>query len=301
MAYIIENANILKEKKLHKTSLLVEKGRISMMRSDFNRYKHMRMNFDSYIMTPPPVLLIKEFPSHLSFQEMKHFYINEIILKGCTVFLTAARVHLEHELTSEIKRLKMKLINSPVDYVIGVRIPVRLLSPSFLRKCRREKVPAIFVDVCDEQELRRLPWGWLREAMFPYNSPLIPIFHGEIEKSLKQLKALWKETLEKERIPAIYEEIKENEPIPLPILSKIGIIPLKANIQQGTELSYNLYHTDAQIRYIEEDGLFHYHRNKLIITVHKGEVITAANKVYFRPGQGEHVEIKTPSFYKLEE
>ena len=63
--------------------------------------------------------------------------------------------------------MKTTLISSPIDFIIGVRIPVRLITPSFIRKCKREKVPAIFVELEDLDELEDIPWGWVRDALFP--------------------------------------------------------------------------------------------------------------------------------------
>ncbi|MGN7400523.1 hypothetical protein ACTHO0_11765 [Cytobacillus praedii] len=299
MTYIIENATILKERRMTKASLLIEKGKILSIRPDYKRYRFIRMNASSFIMTPTSTLLNKEFPLDLTFQELKHYFINEFILKGCTTFITVAKINHEHELSKEIKRVHTRLLNSPIDYIIGVRIPSRLLTPALLRKCKREKVPAIFVDIHHVDELAALPWGWLREAMFPYNSPLIPIFVNSDEKERNEAKIKWKRVMEKEKMPSINEEIAENEPVPYPILKKIGIFPKKSSIHQGLELSYNLYLKSREIRNIEEAELFHYHRHMLVHSVHKGEVIRAQDYIDFRPGFGEHVKIDTPSYFTI--
>ncbi|MBS4191028.1 hypothetical protein KHA94_12635 [Bacillus sp. FJAT-49705] len=300
MTYIIENANILKDQKLTKSSLLIENGKISSIKPIFKKYRHMRMDADPYIMTPSPILFTKEIPGDLSFQEIKKYYIQEYILKGSTAFLTMATVKHEYEVHVEIKKLKIRLLNCPVDYIIGVRCPIRLITQSFMRRCKREKVPAVFVDIQCVDELYEIPWGWIREAMFPYNSPLIPMFINNKEKENKQAKVEWKRIMEEEKIPCVPDELVENQPISYPVRSQIGIFPLKSSIHQGCELSYNLYLKSNEIRKIDEEELFHNHRNKLVITVHKGEVIRVKDEVIFRPGFGEHVKINTPSFYKID-
>ncbi|MBU8879090.1 hypothetical protein BGM26_08845 [Bacillus sp. FJAT-29790] len=297
MTYIIENANILKDQEINKVSLLIDNGKITAIKPIFNRYRFMKMDADPFIMAPAPILLNKNFPFEKSFQEMKKFFIDEFILKGCIAFLTMASVGHEYAMEKEIKRVKTQLLNSPIDYIIGVRVPIRTLTPSFLRKCKREKVPAVFVEIKNANELYNIPWGWIREAIFPYNSPLIPIFSSMNEREEKQAKTEWKKVMGEEKIPSVKDEIKENEPIPYPVLSKIGIFPLKSSIQQGRELSYNLYMKSGEIINIEEPDLFHYHRHKLVVTVHKGEVIRACDHVVFRPGFGEHVKINIPSFF----
>ncbi|MBY0122596.1 hypothetical protein [Bacillus sp. S/N-304-OC-R1] len=300
MTYIIENANILKDQKITKASLLVDNATILSIKPAFKRYKHMKMNADPFIMTPSPILLKKEFPFEKPFQEMKKYYKEEFLLKGCTTFITMAEVQYEHELTDAIKHLKKSLLNSPIDYVIGIRIPIRLLTVSFMRKCKKEKIPAIFVDIDVVDELYNIPWGWLRDAMFPYNSPLIPIFKSENEREQKLAAIEWTRIMEEEKVPHVKEEIQEDCPIPYSVLSKIGIYPFKASIHQGCELSYNLYWKTREIRKIEETQLFHYHRDKLVTTVQNGEVIRFGGEVIFRPGYGKHVTIKTPSFFKID-
>jgi len=67
----------------------------------------------------------------------------------------------------------------------------------------------------------------------------------------------------------------------------------------GTELSYNLYVKGREIKKVDEAGLFHYHSDRLVVTVHKGKVVRSGNKVLFKPGNGEHVKVITPSFFSL--
>lgn len=300
MTYIIENANILKGKQLTNTSLLIDNGFISAIKPNFNRYTYLRMNTESFIMTPTPILLKRTFPLDKPFSDLKNIFIEEFILKGCTAFLTTTHIHHEQELIKELKRLKTKLLNSPIDYIIGVTTSVQNLTPNFLRLCKREKIPAIFVQIDHEDKLYDLPWGWLREAMFPYNSPLIPLFRGKNERENKLSKLLWTKLMEIEKLPFIADELPEAMPLSYSVLAKIGIYPFKGNIQQGHELSYNLYEREDENRNIEEIELFHYHKSKLVVTVHKGDVIRANEYIMFRPGFGEYVKIKTPSYLKIE-
>ena len=51
MAYILENVNILKNGELSRTSLLVEHGKITLMKPSLDRFRFMKMDGDSFIMT----------------------------------------------------------------------------------------------------------------------------------------------------------------------------------------------------------------------------------------------------------
>ncbi|MCS0786932.1 hypothetical protein NX021_02030 [Cytobacillus firmus] len=299
MTYIIENANILKEDKLIKTSLLIKNNEISLMQAEMKRFRFARMDAAAFIMAAGFVVLDTSIPLEKPFFELKEYYIREFLLKGCTAFLTAAPVKHEYSMKSDLKCFKASLLSSPIDYIIGVKIPVRLLTPSFIRRCKRERVPVVFVEIQDAKELEAVPWGWLREAMFPYNCPLSPIFASRNEKEKSRINTLWKKMMQEQKIPSMPNELNEHEPLSRSVLSKAGIYPLKGNIHQGGEISYNLYEKPGQGLTVEESQLFHYHRDKLAVSVLRGKVIRAGQEVVFRSGSGEHVKISTPAYFKI--
>ncbi|ETI66489.1 hypothetical protein [Neobacillus vireti] len=297
--YIIENANILIDRKLTTCSLLISDNRITKIQPCFNHYRVMKMNLDPYIMTPSFVLFNSKIPYKESFQALKNFLIDHFLLKGCTTLLTYVDVSYENELTEKFKGMKTALVGCPVDFIIGIRIPVRLITPSLMRMCRKEKIPAIFVEVEEPGQLENVPWGWIREAIFPFNSPLIPKISSSQKKEERAVLSKWKGIMVKEKIPAIYEEIEENQPLCTAILNKIGLYPQRASLMHGTELSYNLYLKGREINNVDEVNLFHYHGDRLVVTVHKGKIVRTGAKVLFKPGYGEHVKVQTLSYFSL--
>lgn len=300
MAYIIENASLLKDTGIEHISLFIKDERIHSLRTSFKRFSHMRLDADGYIMTPSHTLFCPDIPSNTTFHIRKQFFLDSFIKKGCTMFLTYAKVDKEYLLQTSIKEMKKQLLNSPVDYTIGIRIPLHLLTPSLIRKCKKMKIPAIFIEVNEDAlMLETLPWGWIREAIFPYNCPLIPIFTAEKPRQQKHAQANWTSILTKEKIPFIERELSTEEPISLKHLCKLGIYPKKVGIYQGGEVSYNFYSKEGLKGHLEAGELFQVQWEHLIITVHKGTVIRAGSEVVFRPGFGEHVIIDTPSFFSL--
>jgi hypothetical protein len=299
MMYIIENANLLKDMQLNTRSLLISKNRITKIGSHFNHFRMIKMDAGSYIMTPTFVLFNSNIPHIGSFQELKTCLIEECVLKGCTTLFTYVSVSYENELSANIIKLKTALLSSSIDFIIGVKVPIRMITPSFIRKCKKEKIPAIFVDLQNLDELEKVPWGWIREAMFPFNSPLIPLISTEQKKEVKNVLSKWKGIMKRENIPALYDEIKENQPLTVTILNKIGLYPQKASLMLGMELSYNLYTKTKEIQNVDEVNLFHYHGDRLVVTVHKGKVMRAGDEVLFKPGNGEHVRVRTPSYFSL--
>ena len=299
MGYIIENANILKETKLTKSSLLIKGNQIVAKQNHIRHNKYMKMNADSFIMTPSYVLLDTKIPLNTSFQEFRRYMIENFLLKGCTTFITSISLSYESELEDKIKETKTQLINSSIDFLICVTIPLRMLTPSFIRKCKKIRVPAIFIEIVDLDELSEIPWGWIREALFPYNCPLVPIISNELKKEARRALSKWKVIMENEKIPSILEEMKENQPISIKVLNKLGLYPQKASLLHGSEVSYNLFLKAREILNVDEVGLFHYHSDRLVVTVDKGKVVRAGEEVLFKPGFGEYVRVRTPSYFAL--
>lgn len=299
MAYIIENANILKKNQLAKCSILISDNRIAAQQPDFSHYKCIKMDAEPYIMTPTYCLLDTNIPLNGTFQEVKEYMTRKFLRKGCTTLLTYVNISFEDKLTEKIREMKTTLINSPVDFIIGVKIPLRLITQSFMRKCKKEKIPAIFVEINDVNELENIPWSWIRESLFPFNSPLIPLISSSLKKEVKSALSKWKVIMVKEKIPAIFEELEENQPLSVNVLNKIGLYPHKASLMHGTELSYNLYLMGRTINNVDEVNLFHYYDDRLVVTVHKGKVVRSGEEVLFKPGNGEYVKVQTPAYFSF--
>ncbi|MBS8264682.1 hypothetical protein DYI25_09560 [Mesobacillus boroniphilus] len=297
MAYIIENVHLMKGQAFIDTSMLVEGQRILSATSTFERYNHMRMDTDKYIMTPTHVLFDTNLPVKESFKERKEYYLKNFILKGSTVVFTTVKIQFERQLEEKLKQAKRDFLDSPIDFVLGVSIPPRLLKPGFIRKCKKMKVPAIFLEIDEMANLTTMPWGWIKEALFPYNCPIIPVFPESKHKKGRQLQLnAWSDLMKKEKVPAVCEDLTNPGPVSRSILKKTGIFPEKSNLHSGGELSYNLYNINAETKYRDEHGLF-FQSKHLAVTVDKGNVIRAGGEVYYRPGKGENVIIKTPGFF----
>ncbi|XJZ26038.1 hypothetical protein ACF5W4_11565 [Bacillota bacterium Lsc_1132] len=299
MAYIIENANILKDHGLLTKSILIKENRIDGIQNSFKQYRFMKMNAEPFILTPSYVLLDTKLPLASSFQQFKAYMVEHFLLKGCTTLLMYVNVSFQSELSKKVNELKTALISSPIDFLIGVRIPLKLVTPQFIRICKKERIPAIFVEVKDKQELEAIPWSWIREALFPYNSPLVPIFLGENRKSVKESQKRWTEILLKEKIPALFEEMEENVPLSAAVLNKIGIYSKKSSLNHGAEVSYNLYVKSKEINNVDTKQLFLYHSDRLVITVQKGKIVRAGKEVQFKPGNGEYVKVVTPAYFSF--
>ncbi len=295
MAYIIENVSILKNRSLKKTSLHIEDNRINALKDRFSKERSIRMDGNPYIITPTPIIYDNEVTRLNPKQQKDH--IQGIIKKGCTMFLAACHVNKERELSYELRKTKNMLLNCAVDYVICIKIPLKILTVSLIRSCKKERIPAVFVEINNHADLYKVPWGWIKEAAFPFNCPLIPQFSIEDEEERKKAQEVWTAIMKDANISSIKKELMEKKVIPYEALIKIGIYPFKGNIYQGGEVTYNLYEKSRSIINIDETELFHYHYNRILATYHKGVCIRAGEKVFYQPGFGEQMEIKVPSFF----
>ena len=299
MRYIFEDIHLVKRRRVKKTSILIEDNRIELIKDKFHSYQYMRMDGSPYIMTPTTVMLDNQVQQITSNTQQRNYIEENLIKKGCTTFLFYLEVKREKELVMQLKKIKNQLLNCAIDYVTAVKIPLKLLSTSFVRLCKREKVPVIFIEVEEAKALYQIPWGWIKEALFPYNAPLVPIFLTKNEQEKKTTQNIWSSLMRDVKIPSIAHEIEEGVAISYPDLVKMGIYPFKGNVYQGGEVTYNLFAFDESIINIEENDLFLYHYDRIQMTIHKGKCIRAGDKVFYRPGFGELLEVKVPSFLTI--
>lgn len=290
MPYIIENATILRDGERSRQSILTDGSKVTAIRHDLPAYSYMKMNVDAFLMTPVFTILDGN---------LKKASIEEMYLKnGCTTILTYAKANYERQVSERLSEVEGDLSGIPADYAIGIRIPIGILSPTVLRECKRKKVPAVFVELTSAAALEQIPWGWIREALFPYNCPLIPIIPHREEGEKRSLLGKWKKVMENERIPSLEHEVEECVPIASRALNRMGIFPWRSSLKHNAELSYNLYWNEG-LSGLDEKSLFLHNGDKLAITVQRGKIIRIGNAVDFAEGNGEHIKVKTHSFFAI--
>lgn len=299
MAYILDNANVWTGNKLHTYSILVKNDRIDYVSNNLNRFRLMKSDLSKYILTPGHIMMDFSFATGLSFHHFKDKMINEYLVKGCTTILTISEVASERRIPEILKEVRHHLLCSPVDYFIGIKIPLKILTPSLIRTCRRLKIPVVIVEINQIDELIKVPWGWIREAFYSYRLPLIPKWNIK-EKSFFQgnrYKDLWEEITQNNKIPTIPNCPSTDEPLSGDTLKKIGIYPSKGDIRIGGELDYNLYDVNDIGYSVEEKPLLDYHKHIPKITMHKGRFTKVGELVYFRSGFGNECIVKVPGYF----
>ncbi len=294
MKYVIDRANINKEHGIERISLSINDNRIEYISPHMENVNFIKMDVSSYLLTPSHVMLdfktenLREFTTFI--ERMK-----DHISKGCTTVLVCITIKYESELLTSYKRIRHLMINSPIDYCFAVRIPFRLLSPSFISQCKRLRIPVVFTDVM-EGEMNKIAWAWIRESMYPYYLSIVPIWRqGYSPGKIKKITGEWKELLKDEGIPTIPVCPIEDVPLSINVLRKMGISPLKGEIRIGGEVDYNLYRRKSlEFANMEE---VQYDMDKPLITVHNGKCIKVGERFYINPGYGKQICIKVPGFF----
>lgn len=294
VSYIIDSASLQKSNGIEKTSLLINNNRIEFMRNSMKNIQFMRMDMSSYLLTPGYVMLDFSLHSSLHFQEFKDYIIQNYLKRGCTSLLTVVDVYYEQELTSKLKQRRHLMINSPIDYYIGIKLPLKSLTPSILRKCKQQNISVVFVELDHDNKLPFKSWGWIRDAMFSTPITLIPFSVDDlncVNKKQKQLQ-IWEKIMKEHRLSSIFTFLKEKAPLSKDVLMRLGIYPEKGDIRVGGHVNYNLYKLD-EIRY-HTDGtpIIDYNEHLPTFTAHQGRLINVKGDISFNPGTGQECFIQ---------
>jgi len=298
MTYIIEQANILKDDKVVKNSILIKNNQIEYMSSDLTRLNFVRMDLSKFLLTPGHVMMNFSLATHMPFQRYKEYISENYLRKGCTTLLVICSVLRVREIEDVVKRTKSYMLNSPIDFYIGLQIPLKLLTPTVIRICKRLNIPIVIVEIDDEKKLATMPWGWIKEAMYPYFFPIIPSW--KLEKSFLRGKShlqLWKKITTQNRIPSIHDCPIENKPLSKDILTRIGIYPDKGELRVRGEVDYNLYDLNEISYTVDEKPVVDYDNHIPSITVHKGKLLKIPSQVFFYPGFGKECKVKLPGHF----
>lgn len=299
MAYIIDNAQVKKGNSVMTCSLLIKDNRIDYITDHFNTLLYKKIDTSRYLLTPGHVIIDFTFSPDMTFPQFKEYFKEKFLQKGVTTVLFIIDVHYERELEQKLNKIRLGLLNCPIDYYLGVRIPLRALTPAFIRQCKKQKIPVVFIDLPDCLEsLEKVQWGWIRDAVYGYYLPLAPIFKMDMPKrELQKWTRLWRQLTSENQVPAIPFSLNEYQVLNQNVLKKIGIYPDKGDIRIGGEVDYNLYDKE-EIGSIYGDLSSLYQNYTPNITVHKNVTIKDGEKIFFKPGFGNECIVKIPGFFK---
>jgi len=291
MDYIIENALSVENGSSTKVSMLVRNREIRYFGADTLNLSLIKMDARSFIITPSFIYFAPHIPD-LSFEEFKSYFSDHFLTKGCGTIITNFQIEHLNEFDKMLRKKRQSMLNSPIDYLLGVTVPAATLNTSLVIKCKIAKIPIIFIEFNRLNELERIPWGWIKDASFPYNPIFIPIFPPSM-KSYRQkfLSRKWDSILQKEKLPHLPQPLQTELPLNLEIIKKIGLYPKKGILKVGGEISYNLYLQNEQKSEIKNNIL------RPSICVQKGKFLCINEKPIFRPGYGDEILINKTALF----
>jgi hypothetical protein len=297
MAYIINNAKWVSDKKVKQASILVKQDRIQSIRKSFDHYRYMKMDVSPFIMTPVHVMCDNALPETVNHKMMKDYFIEHFISKGCTTLLTSFKINFFHHFQERLRQKKKTLLNSPIDYLLGVAAPASLITSELVRLCKRHKIPIIWIDLSSRDRFLNIKWGWIKDVLFHYPITFAPFFSSEIDNNSKEKELkIWQKTMKSENIPHFSKEISQKTPLSLGELKKLGIYPKRGNFLVGGEVSYNLYEIPEVIS-VDDNWSIDYDSHCPRLTINKGKLYKVNNQTFYYPGEGKELIINTPRFF----
>lgn len=289
MAYIINDVKLFQHGTFVDTSIVVKENRIYSIHLPVGRLTYLKMKADQFIMTPENVMVAGNLPVFPD----ENYFTNSFIAKGVSTIIVPVPLQYGYQLAPKLEEYRMRLSSSPLDYLFAPSIPQNLITPNVIRFCKKEKLPAIFININDPSAFRNIAWSWIKQAAFPYN----PVFIPSIDRKLEEGPILehWCQVLVKEKIPHLTTYLNEASPLSFSEIKKIGIYPQRGDLHSNGELSYNLFAESSLLNF--NNGIPAFDYDKLIVTVLKGKVIRAGNEIDLSQLEGQELKVPIPGFF----
>ena len=337
MPYIISNASVVRRNELVRESFLIRNERIHAVRPSFPKDQLMKVDASPYTMTPGHVGVFEAIPTAWSMQQLRTFWIENAVTKGMTTIVAKVEVEQEKEWRSALRYARLRYNNCPVDYTLAVQLPLSQLTPTVVRLCAKDSISILFLEIGEDNSVEKMPWSLLDNHTFGYKPVLVPVITADKRRKERQLLKEWADVLASTRFPYVHTPMPTEVPLSLDVLKQIGIYPYKGFLHQGGEVTYNLYDTqgshdvgqkvvrsqdvsDSTLRHgrrnfsrasllgrrdlslasalLENPNTIPYYESRLVVTVHKGNILRAGEELFLSPGRGEELRIRVPQFFR---
>ncbi|GAE34568.1 hypothetical protein [Halalkalibacter akibai] len=294
--YLLDKATKVDEEVNTLRSYLINNGQVHYVTSAFEKWNKRRVVMSGVDMTDGGIVYddqILHYENFQDFQQRQSFLIS----RGCTTVAVAPVVEYEKQIEQTFKRAKHAMASSTLDYVIGLTLPVKLLSPSVLRTCQGLRIPFIRVMFSSYQEMNVLPWTHLSQTLLTYPSVLVPCVHLSPPKKEAILIKEWLMRCSAFQIHTV-SNLTPLDRWSKALLQKIGLYPQKGILLNGSDADYLLFsredkHPDEVEKVVGEEKNVYDNREPAIVVI-RGEMIKSNDNISLKPGFGRLVEIKRP-------
>lgn len=283
MKYIIEDIRTAEERK--QTSYLIEDDKVRYVNETLGRLLYKRLNIAPFILSPGKIMH-STLLEKATIQEIRK-QLTELIQLGCTTVIAITHLERANELHKSAVKMRHQLVNSAIDYLIGVQLPIDQLTPSFIRACRRENIPLVYVEVTSMNQYDAIAWEWIRDALFHYRLVIVPVYSEAqmMKKESSQANIKWQTIANMFQIPTLERVFSNQEPYDRVSLQKIGIYPLKSVLMVGSDVDYCLAHRNESDIVCE-------------VVVLRGRILKAGERIFYSAGFGREVKVKLPGRFQ---
>ncbi|WP_209122606.1 hypothetical protein [Alkalihalobacillus sp. BA299] len=293
MKYILADAKREEGNPFQKKSYYIENDSVSYVNDKMDKLQFTRINLTGFTLAAGHIM--NDFNlMNFDHKEAYKMRFKRLIEKGCTTIITYPYVDEVNELKKKLRLARHKLINSPIDFVIGIQTSIHSLTPLLIRKCRLEKVPVIIVNIQSLDDITGVAWGRIKEAMLTYQLLIIPQWtETSLTRKLEEkLAEVWDMISNQYRIPTHFPFPGEHEPLPKVLSKKIGLYPRKSELIVGSHVDYILFQNGETEQ--DPDPIIPI---EPAVVVLRGKVLKAGDYVYFKPGFGREVRITLPRHF----
>ncbi|MFV8828359.1 hypothetical protein [Alkalihalobacterium sp. APHAB7] len=292
MKYILADAKREEGCEFIKKSYYIENDSISYVNDRMDKLKFTRINMSGFTIAAGHIM--NDFNIiNFKHKEAYKMRFKRLIEKGCTTIVTFPFVENVDELKKKLRHARHQLINSPIDYVIGIQTNIDGFTPALVRKCKNEKVPIILVNITSVEDFYKVAWGRIKEAMLTYQLLVIPNWTVTplTRKEEQKLADTWEMLSNQHRIPTHHPFLCEHEPFSKVLSKKIGLYPKKSELIAGSDVDYIMFQKDAPGQEVCDTP------NEPAVVVLRGKVLKAGDHVYYKPGYGREVRIAVPRHF----
>ncbi|WP_096434881.1 hypothetical protein [Alteribacter populi] len=272
MGYVIDGFTRMSQER----SLYIEKGKIRYTGSHLDRLSKVRLNYSGFTIAEGKVTLCDS--SHFkSSQAMSEIQIKEYLKKGCTTLIVPVPVFYERQVDDRLTQQRKRLAQTPLDYLIAVRMPLKKITERLIRRLKKEGITLLCLRAKSVQEMQEIPWQRIAEAMFPKRMMIViePTVSYNDKKARKDIYQAWDHVAKVYRLNTFFPLPNVLSPLPGILLKRLGLYPQKGRLQIGSDADYLMFHDSEKTRLTPD------------VIVCSGKIIKAGNKwhLYSRKGK----------------
>ncbi|UJW57709.1 hypothetical protein HXZ66_10005 [Bacillus sp. A116_S68] len=222
--------------------VIVENGIVQIFNNSNISQRVKNVDTEGFTVLPGKVILKENVLTHMTEGDMISFS-KHMLLHGFSTFIHLIDMKYESETDKLLESSRQLLKNCLVDYVHAIRVPLRRLTPSWVRKLKKLSVPLIVFTVQTMNDINKASWQRLIEAAFPLRTMFILDQKNSdlTERQKLKVQQRWEEMVKYRRLNSYFQLPEQHEVLPLLFLKRLGLYPQKGTFDSGAHADYFMY------------------------------------------------------------